>query len=97
VSRLRLEGWPSINVELVCVEEEELQEREKREGEESTTTWFERKLDFFEHFKRPKFFILGKFCIHPPGGQAPRAHLIWARERITASRCTFASDFVPGM
>jgi hypothetical protein len=44
----------------------------------SITTWFERKLDFFEHFKRPKFFILGKFCIHPPGGQGPRAHLIWA-------------------
>jgi hypothetical protein len=38
-----------------------------------TATWFERKLDFFEHFKRPKFFILGKFCTHPP-----RAHLIWA-------------------
>jgi hypothetical protein len=32
----------------------------------TTTTWFERKLDFFEHFKRPKFFILGKFCTHPP-------------------------------
>jgi hypothetical protein len=43
-----------------------------------TTTWFERKLVFFKQFKRPKFLILGKFCIHPPGGQGPRAHLIWA-------------------
>ena len=43
-----------------------------------TTTWFERKPDFFEHFKRPKFFILGKFCTHPPWGQGSRAHLIWA-------------------
>jgi hypothetical protein len=43
-----------------------------------TTTWFERKVDFFEHFKRPKFFILGKFCTHPPWGQGSRAHLIGA-------------------
>jgi hypothetical protein len=52
--------------------------KEERVVEQDTTTWFERKPDFFEHFKRPKFFILGKFCTHPPGGQGSRAHLIWA-------------------
>jgi hypothetical protein len=32
-----------------------------------------------ELFKRPIFFIFGGNCIlHPPGGQSPRAHLIWA-------------------
>jgi hypothetical protein len=36
-----------------------------------TTTWFERKLDFFEHFKRPKSFILGKTAYTLPGARAP--------------------------
>jgi hypothetical protein len=49
-----------------------------RHGMGGTTTWFERKPVFFKHFKRPKFFILGKFCTHPPGDQGSRAHLIWA-------------------
>jgi hypothetical protein len=66
--------------------EKEKEKREERRGKRPdrargacpTTTWFERKPDFFEHPKRPKFFILGKFCTHTPGGQGPRAHLIWA-------------------